>query len=511
MPTNSAWTADETGGSRAKQLLARARVIPSAAAAAQRAESSREIAGRLTEIRGRMDHIRTYDKPTQKQIEEHDALVQEERDLVHVLQLNRVALAASAGRSVPAVDPTDRARAGELTNEPEEGRMSHEPTQSERVLNRYSPTGRRDSAMRALDESVQRLGMQARAAETAERLLNTRNTVEQDMAVRYVTAVGNEHYFRAWSKVAADPRDGHRLFTQAEADAFREADLLRAAWSESPGGYLVPLAIDPALVMTAGGSIDPMRALSRVQVTGAAEHAFVTSAGVTASWDAELAEVSDDTPTVADKKIKVHRGSAYVEASFEVLQDSAQDVAQELQKLLVDAKAEHEAGAFMTGTGSGQPKGILTAVAAAQKLPTATADTIVAADLTGLQAKLAPRWQAGATFVANLDTINTIGSLETTNGNLRFPEVADGRLLRRPLVEASGLDSRTTTVGAGDDVVLYGDFKQFVIVDRLGTTIDFIPYVTGANRRPIAARGWFMNWRVGSDLLVPGAMTLLTA
>lgn len=506
-PPTSEWTADETGGSRTTQdLLRDARRLPAGISLEETADRSREVNGRLAAVRARMQQIGRYDRPTQTQIEELDALVQEERDLVHVEQLNRIRAAASGGRSVPAVGPTP----DELT-EAEEGRMSHEQTQLERTLNRYSPAGRRDSAMRAIDESVKHLGMRSDVAEAAERLLNTANPVEQDHAQRYMTAVGSADYFRAWRKVMADPHSGHRLFTDAEAEAFRAADAFRAAWSESPGGFIVPMSIDPALNLTSGGSIDPMRALARVQLSAAAENVFVTSEAVQASWDAELAEVSDDSPTVADKRIKVHRGAAYVEASFEVLQDSNLAVGQEFEKLLIDAKAQHEAAAFMTGTGTGQPKGILTAVTAGQKQPTATADAIVAADLTALQAKLNPRWQANATFVANLDTINAIGSLETTNGNLRFPEVADGRLLRRPLVEASGLDSRTTTVGAGDDVVLYGDFKQYVIVDRVGTTINFLPIVPGANSRPVAKSGWFMHWRVGADLLVPGAMTLLTA
>ncbi len=37
--------------------------------------------------------------------------------------------------------------------------------------------------------------------------------------------------------------------------------------------------------------------------------------------------------------------------------------------------------------------------------------------------------------------------------------------------------------------VLSGDFQQFAIVDRIGTTIELMPHIMGANRRPIGPRG----------------------
>jgi predicted phage gp36 major capsid-like protein len=56
--------------------------------------------------------------------------------------------------------------------------------------------------------------------------------------------------------------------------------------------------------------------------------------------------------------------------------------------------------------------------------------------------------------------------------------------------------------------VLSGDFNQYVIVDRLGTQIELIPHVFGANRRPIAARGYYLHRRTGADVLVGDAFRL---
>ena len=40
------------------------------------------------------------------------------------------------------------------------------------------------------------------------------------------------------------------------------------------------------------------------------------------------------------------------------------------------------------------------------------------------------------------------------------------------------------SLGAGADyTVLSGDFRQYIIVDRLGTTVELVPHLLGANRR----------------------------
>jgi HK97 family phage major capsid protein len=49
----------------------------------------------------------------------------------------------------------------------------------------------------------------------------------------------------------------------------------------------------------------------------------VTTAGVTASWDGELAEVSDDSPAVATASITVYKAQGFVQASVEAFQDIA--------------------------------------------------------------------------------------------------------------------------------------------------------------------------------------------
>ena len=59
-----------------------------------------------------------------------------------------------------------------------------------------------------------------------------------------------------------------------------------------------------------------------VQTTGDVWNG-VSSDGVTAHWYAEAAQVSDDSPTLAQPSVPVYRGSAWVPFSIEVEGDGA--------------------------------------------------------------------------------------------------------------------------------------------------------------------------------------------
>ena len=70
------------------------------------------------------------------------------------------------------------------------------------------------------------------------------------------------------------------------------------------------------------------------------------------------------------------------------------------------------------------------------------AESFTAADVFKVQNALPARFQGNAQWLANLSIINEAAQFETTNGALRFPEIGDGRLLRRPLNECSNMEGR---------------------------------------------------------------------
>src|SRR5215212_8831994 len=107
------------------------------------------------------------------------------------------------------------------------------------------------------------------------------------------------------------------------------------------GGYLVPYALDPQILLAGGGSVNPMRELATVRPTTQNETRVVTSLGVTSSWDAEAAEVSDDSPALLQPSLIAFKGAAFLPVSFELFDDS--DIQQQVGELLSDSKDQLEA------------------------------------------------------------------------------------------------------------------------------------------------------------------------
>ncbi len=340
----------------------------------------------------------------------------------------------------------------------------------------------------------------------------------RSLAARWAEATASRDYESAFTKLLADPQRGHLLWTPAEQEAYQRVAAVQAeqramsVGTDSAGGFMVPLTLDPSIMLSSDGSVNPLRRVARVVQTTTNSWSGVTSAGVTAEWKAEGAEVADASPTLAEPNIPVHFGDAFVPFSFEFGMDAVNAV-NELQRLMVDAADQLQASAFMNGTGTGQPTGLTTGLASGSKVATTTADTLAIDDVTSLQSALPSRFQPRAQWLGNLTTINMIGGFETSAGSLRFPEVSSDRLLRKPLNEASELDTAGDTANAGNDNVLaYGDFAAgFVIVDRVGTSVELVPHLFGSNSRPTGQRGLLMHFRTGSGVVVDNAIRLLTA
>jgi HK97 family phage major capsid protein len=272
-----------------------------------------------------------------------------------------------------------------------------------------------------------------------------------------------------------------------------------------------PLVIDPTILLSSSDSINPLRQISRVVQTTSDTWNGVTSAGVTAEWLSEAAEAADASPTLAQPSIPVFKQSAFIPFSYEIGMD-AMNFTTEVGKLLSDGLDQLSASAFTTGTGTGQPAGIVTALVASSPtvvVPTVGANLLASGDVYALQNSLPPRFQANAQWAANLSILNELRQMETTAGALKFPGLQNVPpvLLGRNANELSNADG---TYGSGENYVLiYGDFSNFVIVDRWPSTLELIPNLVGANRRPTGQRGLFLWARVGSDSVVDNAFRVL--
>ncbi|MFM8971587.1 MAG: phage major capsid protein [Actinomycetota bacterium] len=230
----------------------------------------------------------------------------------------------------------------------------------------------------------------------------------------------------------------------------------------------------------------------------------ITSAGVTASWDAENAEVSDDSPTIAQAEVPVYKGAAFVAASFELFEDAA-GLAEQVARLFVDARDRLEATAFETGSGSGQPTGVWTEIhgITASRVVSTTAAVIGEVDLHAVYQALPVRYRPSATWVTNPKwalEIKRLGTNISSTYSGDFTEAPARDILGRPLVVSDDSPAVVTTT-ALDSRVMFGDFSNYVIADRVGSSIEFLPHLFGSNGRPTANRGWYLHWRSGGDVV----------
>jgi HK97 family phage major capsid protein len=289
-----------------------------------------------------------------------------------------------------------------------------------------------------------------------------------------------------------------------------------AVGTNTAGGYLVPTHLDPTLVLTNAGVSNVIRGLARtVTLTGGANKwNGVTTAGATASWDAELTEVSDDTPPVAPAQVPVYSAKALIMASIESFEDIT-GLASDVQMMLADAKDRLEAAAHATGSGSSQPTGIFTALAGTGSVVTSAHDAAgtLLADIQKLRRQLPVRWRSRGTWLMNptfLGYIQALGTALSASYSTDLTQPYTDRIIGRPVVEsdeAPFLEQTTTN----DPVMVFGDFSNYLIVDKPGSTsIEFIPHLFNtSNNLPDGRRGWYMHFRNGADSINDVAFRLL--
>ena len=368
---------------------------------------------------------------------------------------------------------------------------------------RYDGTGNRgELRSRALDCAEQMPFADDKVREAATKFIERGDSKTVDM----VLASTSPAYAEAFAKVIRSEGHMAALSTQEQGAIARAMSL-----TDNAGGYLVPFQLDPSVILTANGSVNQVRQIARVVTATGDVWNGVSSAGVTASWDAEAAQVSDDSPTLAQPSIPIYKGQAYVQVSHEVSAD-APTLANEIATMVAFEKDRLESVAFVTGSGSSEPTGIITALTGGSSVVASIAsDTLAVADVYALDAALPQRFAANGSWLAHRAIYNKIRQLDTGGGNALWGQLGDGRkseLLGRPDYVSEAIDG-TVTALSDNLVLIFGDFQNFVIADRLGPPMRFIPDTFGANGRPTGQSGWLTYWRVGSDSVNDGAFRLL--
>lgn len=360
----------------------------------------------------------------------------------------------------------------------------------------------RDMSLGSLTDVVRRKAEERDIDPTHAAKLLKRHGSNLDWA-RNLAVRSTDVYESGWFKVMS----GNASFLTNEERA------AVAVGTSTQGGLLVPTHLDPTVILTNTGSSNAIRRISRVvNLTVGNTWNGVSSAGVTASWDAELAEVSDDSPTFTKPSIPTYKAQAFVQASIEALEDIAA-LGADVLMMFADARDRLEGAAHCTGSGSGAPTGIFTAITGSQSVTSTTAATIGLVDLLALKRKPGIRFRNNGTFVMNAvygDAIRQLGTALGASYTVDANQPNTELLLGRPAIETDDAPTTQTTT-AKDPEIIFGDFSNYVLVDLPGSlAVQYVPVLFNtANNLPDGRVGWYATWRHGADSVADEAFAVL--
>ncbi len=304
-----------------------------------------------------------------------------------------------------------------------------------------------------------------------------------------------------------------KLVTNPQATAFLTDDERRAvqAWEEyramsenttTAGGFGVPVFIDPSIILTAQESDNPFLMLAAQQTVTTNVWKGVSSAGVSWSFDTEAAEVSDDSPTLAQPSVTVHMARGFIPYSIEVGQDYP-GFAEEMGTLLGEGYDELLVDKFTRGSGSGEPNGILTALSANTnvRVRITTAGALGAPDPYKVWNALPQKYRRRAGWLMSVDVNSAIRQLGTANVFHAFTENLEAEwlaiLFNKGVYESPYMPNTTTSTSLPEGYAVVGDFRNYLIARRGGMAIELIPNLVGATHKPTGQRGWFAYARIG--------------
>lgn len=254
------------------------------------------------------------------------------------------------------------------------------------------------------------------------------------------------------------------------------------------GGYLVRPQVERQIV-TARELDNVLRGLcSKITVNTNAIQLDQIALSTTAGWVAELAQKPESTGmTLATVTANVFTAAGLATISNQLLADSNPEVDQLVVSDLAKRLVALEEAAFISGSGTNQPLGILnTPGLGATALATTTASALLDAVLDAIGAVETDHGAPSAilmhprTWTRILKAKDTQGAWLLGSPTDIRPDVRESRTIARgpakylwgyPVVTSNRVPTNLGA-GANESRVIVGDFSEALILDRQGITVD---------------------------------------
>lgn len=167
--------------------------------------------------------------------------------------------------------------------------------------------------------------------------------------------------------------------------------------------------------------------------------------------------------------------SKVITVPFELLQDSAIDVEGFVNDRIVTRLGRIQNAHFTTGTGSGQPNGVVTAATVGKTGASGQTLTVLVDDLIDLQHSVDPLYRSNGKFMMHDSTVKVIRKLKDSNGRpLWVPDFdggitngMGGTLLGSQVV----INQQMPVMAANARSIAFGDFSYYKIRDVMAMSM----------------------------------------
>lgn len=256
---------------------------------------------------------------------------------------------------------------------------------------------------------------------------------------------------------------------------------IRAAMSTTTGtegGYTVATEFSRTLVEAMKAAYAVRGVADGILTSTGAQMLFPTADATSEEGEivGQNSSVNVGESTFGQASLDVFKySSKSIALPFELLQDSMFNIESYISNLLQLRIGRIHNRHHTVGTGTNQPRGLVTAAAVGKAGATGQTATVTYDDLVDLEHSVDPYYRTAGKWMMHDDTLKALRKIKDDNGRPVFvpgyeqgnPGGAPDRLLGREIV----INQHMPTMAASAKSILFGDFSKYLIRDVMDTTL----------------------------------------
>ena len=280
-----------------------------------------------------------------------------------------------------------------------------------------------------------------------------------------------------------DPKDDKRDVKESDADILRRVahgelrgydfrDLTKG--TTTAGGYTVPTSFYGQLVehMIENAAIRQTNVTVLTTDSGENLQVPTTTAHSTGALIGEGSAITESDPAFSQVTLGAFKYAILIQTSSELLEDTGVDLTGYLARQAGRALGNASGAHFITGTGTAQPNGVLTAASSSVTGATGTSGAFTADNLIDLYFSVIAPYRRNGFWLMSDQGVATARKLKDDNSNYLWqPALTSGEpdmLLGKPLVVDTNVDDPATSA----ESVAFGDFSTYFIRDVRGVRVE---------------------------------------